>query len=581
MSRKIPTALIRLPALLLALFFLLFATSLSAQEAAAPSKEPAAAAATEQPPKEQAEEKGGIVLPANVVKRAPADQRATLSIMNRKITRFRAEVTGSPPKIRIEESITRITSLFDQGITGPIDTYPIPRAVLIRIDKKTIFALVDEDLDLVAGETLESRAAEAVANLEKAISEAEEIHMPQQLLRQAINALVATIIFVLLIWLLRRTRIIIEKKFLKTTGKGLQKSIAGRIASGRDQRAKIIALVRRVVMLTYVAALLVLTYLWLTHVLIRFPFTRPWGEALGSFLLGILVWMGKGIISALPGLFTVLVIIVITRWVIRLIHAIFDAVEVGRLELPGIHPETAKPSRKIISGLAWLLALVVAYPFLPGSGTDAFKGLSVFIGLVISLGSTGIVNQLMSGLMLMYSRALREGDFVKVGDVEGTVLELGMLSTKVRTRFREEVTVPNAVVISHETFNYSRNPEEGVTVNTVVTIGYDTPWRQVHAMLEQAAAKTEGVRDKPMPVVLQTGLSDYYPEYKLIAVIGDPETRPRVMSQLYANIQDIFNEHGVQIMSPHYIADPPEPLIVPPDRRNPPPAPPEGKEDGR
>jgi small-conductance mechanosensitive channel len=234
--------------------------------------------------------------------------------------------------------------------------------------------------------------------------------------------------------------------------------------------------------------------------------------------------------------------------------------------------EVAQPTKKLAVVALWLLAIVVAYPYFPGSGTDAFKGLSVFVGLVVSLGSTGVVNQAMSGFMLMYSRALRVGDWVHMGEVEGEVLQLGMLSTKVRTRDGEEVTVPNAVVISKETINYSRFAEEGVMIHTVVTIGYDTPWRQVHAMLEQAAAMTPGLRQDSPPFVLQTGLSDWYPEYTLKAVIDNPPDRPKVLSALHKNIQDIFNDYGVQIMSPHYINDPPEPFLVPPDQRSPAPA---------
>jgi small-conductance mechanosensitive channel len=209
----------------------------------------------------------------------------------------------------------------------------------------------------------------------------------------------------------------------------------------------------------------------------------------------------------------------------------------------------------------------------------AFKGLSVFVGAVLSLGSTGVVNQAMSGLMLTYSRALKVDEFVRVGEVEGTVLEVGILSTKIRTIAREEVTVPNAVVISRETVNFSRYSKEGVAINTTVTIGYDTPWRQVQALLTEAAAHTPGLREEPKPFVLQTSLSDFYPEYRLMAVIDQPETRGRVLSSLHANIQDLFNEYGIQIMSPHYRADPPEPLVVPPDRRSPPPSPPENTED--
>ncbi len=579
MSRKNPSALIRLPALLFALIVVLSGACLTAQEPPPDPQRPDAVQAESGQQQPAGKEPSGFVLPESMVVRAPANQYATLTFMNRDITLFRAEVTGASPELRAAQAAMRINEQMENRVTGPVDLLNIGRAILIRIAGQPIFAVVEADLDLIAGETLEGRAAEAKNNLELAITEAEELLLPKQLLFRVARAVVLTLLFGFLLWLLHRLRRIIEKQFLKQTGKGLQKSFAGKIAQERAQRAKIISVVRRVVGLVYLAAVLMLTYIWLTRVLELFPFTRPWGEALGGFLIGTLAWIGGGILSALPNLFTILVIFLLARLVIRLIHAIFAAVEMERLLIPGIHPETAKPTQRILSAAVWLLAVVVAYPYFPGSSTDAFKGVSVFIGLVISLGSTGIVNQLMSGFMLMYSRALRVGDFVHVGDIEGTVLELGMLSTKVRTVAGEEVTVPNAVVISKETINYSRFAEEGVRINTVVTIGYDTPWRQVEAMLVQAAEMTGGLRNEPKPFVLQTSLSDYYPEYKLMAVIERPETRGPVLSQLHANIQDIFNEHGVQIMSPHYVADPPEPLVVPPGRRSPAPAPPEDQED--
>lgn len=565
--------------LTLALAFCLFGAVLPAQVdqpvAATPETDPAQTGSPQEPP---AEEKTDIILPARMIVRVPADQYATLTFMNRRITEFRADVIESPPASRVADSVRRIRQQLDNRITGPVETVAIPRAVLVRLGGQTVFSIVDDDLDLIAGETLAGRAAEAVANLERAIAEAEEVLLPQNMLRNSAYAAGATLLYILFIWLLRRFRRVIQQRLQARTHRELHRTVAGKIASRSDQQDKILAFTRRLVMLTSVAVGLVLSYIWLTYVLKRFPFTRPWGEALGGFLLGTAAWIGRGIIGALPGLFTVLVIFVITRLVVRLIHTIFDAVEAGRLEIPGIHPETAKPTRRIMCAAAWLLAIVVAYPYFPGSSSDAFKGVSVFLGLVISLGSTGIVNQLMSGFMLMYSRALRVGDYVSVGGVEGTVLELGMLSTKVRTLAREEVTVPNAVVISKETVNYTRYAEEGVSVSTAVTIGYDTPWRQVHAMLERAALATEGLRNEPKPFVLQTGLADHYPEYKLIAVIEEPQKRARVLSQLHQNIQDVFNEYGVQIMSPHYIADPPEPFVVPPDKRSPAPAPPEGGE---
>ena len=236
----------------------------------------------------------------------------------------------------------------------------------------------------------------------------------------------------------------------------------------------------------------------------------------------------------------------------------------ARLTLPWVYPETAQPTRRLVTGLLWVFALAMAYPYLPGSETDAFKGVSVFVGLIISLGSSGIVNQVMSGLTLTYSRALHVGDFVKIGDHEGTVVHLGSLSTKLKTARREEVTIPNAVVVSHTTTNYSRHADgEGVFVPTSITIGYDVPWRQVHALLLLAAERTNGLRREPPPRVLQTALQDFYVQYTLLACFEHAHLRVATLATLHANIQDAFNEYGVQIMSPNYEADPADSKIVP------------------
>ena len=210
--------------------------------------------------------------------------------------------------------------------------------------------------------------------------------------------------------------------------------------------------------------------------------------------------------------------------------------------------------------------MVIAYPYLPGSDSDAFKGMSVFVGLVVSLGSSGIVNQVMSGFTLTYSRALRAGDFVAVGDVEGTVSQVGTLSTKIMTAKGEDVTIPNALVVSQTVTNYSRFADtDGVFVPTDITIGYDVPWRQVQALLLLAAARTPGVRREPAPVVRQAALEDAYIRYTLQFCLEHPTQRRKTLAAVHANILDAFNEYGVQITSPNYEADPAAPKVVPRD----------------
>jgi small-conductance mechanosensitive channel len=213
--------------------------------------------------------------------------------------------------------------------------------------------------------------------------------------------------------------------------------------------------------------------------------------------------------------------------------------------------------------LVWLFALVAAYPYIPGSESEAFKGVGVFVGLMLSIGSSGIVNQAVSGLMLMYTRLLRPGEFVRIGDTEGTVTTVGFLTTRLETLRHEEVSIPNSVIASSTTRNFSRlAASSNLEITTQVTIGYDAPWRQVHALLLGAAADTAGVSKVPAARVLQSSLMDFYVQYTLIVGITDPRHRALILSELHARIQDGFNAHGVQIMSPNYEADPAEPKIV-------------------
>jgi small-conductance mechanosensitive channel len=214
----------------------------------------------------------------------------------------------------------------------------------------------------------------------------------------------------------------------------------------------------------------------------------------------------------------------------------------------------------------WLFALTVAYPYVPGASTDAFKGVSVFVGLVVSLGSAGVVGQIMSGLFVTFNRALRPGDVVHVGDVHGVVRKLGLVSVTLSTRAQEEVTIPNAVVVSGAIRNYSRGDRATVVLSTSVTIGYDTPWRQVRAMLLLAASRAEGVLTEPAPMVHETALMDFYIQYELVAHGDVAVSRPELLSRLHEQILDVFNEHGVQIMSPNFEGQPEQPAIVHPSK---------------
>src|SRR4051812_49399745 len=415
----------------------------------------------------------------------PSGTAVTVTFLNRPIAVLRARVLGREPAERAETARRALDELADAHIVGPIERRPLNGVVLISVGGRGVMTIAPQDIDELAGDTVDAAAARVVVHLTQALAEAGEARAPGVLLRSAAVAAAACLTALLAIWGITYVRRsagawIIRAAERTVTRSGLADVDALRASRLLDIEARLLS--------TGAGVLHVLVvYSALTFTLRRFPYTRPWGESMRGFLLAQVEHLGLAIIDAVPGLFTALLIFLVARTAIRLTGFWFDAVQSGRITSRWIYPETAQPTRRLFTFLAWAFAIVVAYPYLPGSETEAFKGVSVFLGLMVTFGSSGLVNQIMSGFMVTYSRALRVGDFVKIGDVEGTVTHLGILSTKVRTLRSEEVTIPNAVVVGQTTTDYSRTGGgEAVFTPTSVTIGYDTPWRQIHAMLLMA-----------------------------------------------------------------------------------------------
>jgi small-conductance mechanosensitive channel len=524
---------------------------------------PARSAAESQPPGSALDERSLAALRDAAATATVDAPPAAIALSNREIVTLRATLLLRPPAARAAAAERTLAEIAGQGVPVAVSTRSLAGGEIVSVNSQDVLALIPADLDVAETRPLSQVASDTAARLQQALDEAVELRTIRRLLQAAGVSLLATLVLFGALRLLVRGHKALVKRATRAADRQLQRLPAGEIM----RTSRMLVFLRVIVRLVSVSVAFVLIYSWLTFVLRRFPYTRPWGEALRGFLFERVTDLGRGILSALPDLFTVLLIVLLTRLVVRLFGLMFDEVERGRASIPGVYPETALPTRRLVTVLLWFFALALSYPYLPGAETDAFKGVSVFIGLMVSLGSSGIVNQVMSGLTLTYSRALRLGDFVRIGDVEGTVTHLGSLSTKVRTPRGEEVTIPNAVVVSTQTTNYSRFADsDGVLTPTSVTIGYDVPWRQVQALLLLAAARTDGVRNQPQPVVRQTALKDFYVEYTLLVSLEQPALRLPTMDRLHGNIQDAFNEHGVQIMSPNYEADPEGPKIVPRER---------------
>ena len=490
------------------------------------------------------------------------DQTATVTYFNRPIVRLRARVLGRSPQDRALVATRLLDEIVADGITGPVETRPFLGGALLTVNGRGVLGLVSADVEPLTGETMDTLAAASVMRLQQALQEAGELRAPRVLLLAAIRVAAVTLVAIGLLWLMIATRRRLSGKLAAIAEAKMQETGFAPVEALRASR--VLEFQHHLVTAVVTAASLFVIIVTVAFSLRQFPYTRPWGESMRGFLLETVLNLGLGIADAIPGLVTAAIIFVIARFIVRLLGLWFNAAERGQVRARWIYPETAQPTRRLASILVWLFAVVVAYPYLPGSQTEAFKGVSVFLGLMITFGSSGLVNQLMSGLMVVYSRAVRVGSFVRIGEVEGIVTQIGALSLKVRTPRNEEVTIPHGVVVSQTTTDYSRNSDtEGVFISTSVTIGYDAPWRQVEALLLMAADRTAGIRRTPAPKVLQAGLEDFYVKYTLWICLERQESKPFIMDDLHAHIQDLFNEYGVQIMSPNYVFDPSAPKVVP------------------
>lgn len=302
--------------------------------------------------------------------------------------------------------------------------------------------------------------------------------------------------------------------------------------------------------------LVFLFFSYLTLITGFFKATRGLATASLRWLFSSIAHLGSLIWSCIPGFVAIIFIAFITTQVLKLLHLIMGAVERGSVSLPGFHRDWASPTDKLISFLLVALAVILGAPFLPGFDTPAFQGVSVFIGLLLSLGSTAAVANVVAGVTLIYMRACRPGDRVKIGDIEGMVLETGLLVTRIRTMENRVITMPNGLMLSQPVINLTSLAQaEGVGMSVDLTLGYDLDWRLVHKLLLDAASKTEGVTGQPAPIVLQHGLGDFSVAYRLQAFTRDPVNLPRIHSHLRANVLDTFAEAGVEILSPAYEAN--------------------------
>jgi len=435
----------------------------------------------------------------------------------------------------------------------------------------------DAQLESLGRKTL---AELLVRTMREAVASYRQARTREALLQSAAYAAVATVLLAalvtLVVWVSRWAERVLEATYRQRV-----QSVG--IQSFQLVRAEQIwVALHRGVVVARALVILGLAFVYLQYVLGVFPWTRGFSSQLLGLVLNPLATMGWGIVTVVPDLFFLTILFFITRYLLKIISMFFAAVGRGEVALSGFEQEWADPTYKLLRVAVIALALVVAYPYIPGSSSDAFKGISIFIGIVFSLGSSSTIANIIAGYTMTYRRAFRMGDRVKISGVTGDVIEMRLQVTHLRTIKNEEVIIPNSTILNNEVVNYSSLARtRGLILHTTVGIGYETPWRQVEAMLLLAADRTPEIKREPAPFVRQLALGDFAVTYEINVYCDNAQAMSRIYTALHENILDVFNEHGVQIMTPAYEGDPEEPKVVPKEQWFTAPARPAGADGGK
>lgn len=490
-----------------------------------------------------------------------ADDVSWVRIDGRSVMGLRG-IPTYPSSRRAAEVRDRIIAIANDPAVTPATIQVVPRpasADVVAGSRAIVSALeVDAQVEGLHRETL----AEAYARqIRQAIENYRHERSAAYLQASAARAAVATAALAVVLWLLwvlgKRVRRFTEARYKHHLHDVAIQSF--QIVNAAQLWTGVTIVLRWCFWLAAVA----LAYAYIEYVLNLFPWTREFAQQLLNVVLDPLRTMALATWQKVPDVIFLVVIYFVVRYLLRLTRLFFDSLASGTIVFRNFYPDWAVPTYRGVRLVILLVAIVIAYPHIPGSQSEAFKGLSILVGLMISIGSSSFIANMIAGYALTYRRAFTTGEWIELGDTYGEVLQTRMQVTHLRTPKNEEVIIPNSTILTSPVTNYSKLAREhGLILHTTVGIGYETPWRQVEAMLILAAQRAQLVAREPPPFVLQRKLGDFAVEYELNAFCNDASLRPRALSELHRNILDVFNEYGVQIMTPAYEGDPQQPKVV-------------------
>ncbi|WP_173351081.1 mechanosensitive ion channel family protein [Microcystis aeruginosa] len=473
----------------------------------------------------------------------------TLFFIRRGVSSFSAEERANAITRRIER-IAQNDSIPIENLT--IEQIPDDNSLYLSVDQEVILTVTERDAKAYRS-TPKVLAQQALQKIQVAIAQYRQDRKPEQLLKNIIYTVIATFAF-----------LIISFAVIKISGKlfpfirRLIESLTPGIKIGNVEiisSSNISFFWLRVLRIIRLLVLFLLLFNYATFVLRLFPWTRVFGESILGYFYQSLELVLSSIGQYLPNAFIIAIIIFITYYLIGLIKPFFTAIERGNLVIPGFYTDWAKPTYNILLVIIIAIAAIVAFPYLPGFDSPAFRGVSVFLGLLLSLGSTSAIANVIGGIILIYTRAFRIGDHIQVGEVIGDLIEKNFLVIRICTPTNKIITIPNSSLLSSNVINFSissRELNKNLIIQTTITLGYDLPWRKAHKTLIEAALETEHILKEPAPFVLQTSLDNFYISYQLNAYTNQPNLMVIIYSELHQNIQDKCNEAGIEILSPSY-----------------------------
>ena len=506
-----------------------------------------------------------VTQPAQMAPAPPASSNSQPESPDEEIPAGEVTIDGNPvltvyeplgpltPEGRAEAIKSRIITLARDSSIPTSSIHLQQREAWTEILAENLMVLAVTDADArAAGEPRDQLAQKYLENVREAVDGYRKNHSWRMILRGILKTGLATLLLVIALWLVRQVRLFVRHR--------IEERI--RISTALKEKSAWHVSVAYIGpfllgMGTFVRWILILALLeiFLTVTLGFYSSTREISLTATRWVMSQLEMLGKSALDYLPNLVVIAVVALIASYVMRLIKLVFAQIRKGDLKIHGFYPDWAEPTDKLIRIMVFVLALIVAFPYLPGAKSPAFQGISIFVGVLLSLGSSSAVANAIAGVILTYMRSFLVGDWVQIGDTMGEVVEKNMLVTRLLTPKAEIITIPNATVMSGAVKNFSTEAKKsGVIFYTTVSIGYDTPWRTVHELLVSAALATPHVLSDPAPFVLQKQLNDFYPVYELNAYTDAPREVLNIYSDLHRNIQDKFNEAAVEICSPHYAA---------------------------